>query len=110
MPCVRCVFSIRLRYKRVNTVGGSKPQRPSSTTRSKKYNARPLICNQRSSFSHCLLESVRTRSHSSGKGSQNVNSTARRLSCTPLNGIGAMLMLDREEETHAFISPECMNV
>src|ERR1700733_12304950 len=88
MPRRRSVLSIKFCCRRAITARGNRSFSCNSSTRSRKYSARPLVSSHCNSCCHSLSERGHRRAYCSGRGSQNISSTASRACNCLAKGLG----------------------
>src|ERR1700677_4721211 len=99
MPRSRSVLSIKFCCRRAITARGNRSFSFNSSTRSRKYNARPLVSSQRSSCCHSLSDRCHNRAYCSGRGSQKISSTASRACSCLARDLGDVLVCSVDMET-----------
>src|SRR5580698_2768938 len=99
MPRSRSVLSIRFCCRRAITARGNRSLSCNSSTRSRKYNARPLVSSQSNSCCHSWSDRCHSRAYCSGKGSQKISSTASRACNFLARGLGDVLVCSVDIET-----------
>src|ERR1700731_3287335 len=107
MPLVRSILSRRFCCRRARTLGGNTSHRCSSTKRSRKYRASPLISSQCNNLCHPFSERLYRRDHCSGNGLRKVSRTASRINCSSLKEFDTILVVRVDIEVSACISPDC---